>query len=70
MLHKYGDMLYNGVADTVRENLKGASKSVRTASDGLLLEVIVEVWERHKLIMTMIKDILMYMVMLFLFFSK
>jgi hypothetical protein len=42
--------------------LTGIKSVVHTATIDRLLEVIVREWEQHKLIMTMIRDILMYMV--------
>jgi len=61
VLHKYGDLLYNGVRRTVAENLVKISNEVSNTVDGQLLEKIVEAWENHKIVMTMINDVLMYM---------
>ena len=62
VLHKHGDLLYAGVTECVTSKLHGISKVVHSATVERLLEVIVREWEQHKLIMTMIRDILMYMV--------
>jgi len=62
VLHKHGDLLYNGVRRTVAENLVKISNEVSNTVDGQLLEKIVEAWENHKIVMTMINDVLMYMV--------
>jgi hypothetical protein len=62
VLHKHGDLLYAGVTECVTQKLHTISKVVHSATVERLLEVIVREWEQHKLIMTMIRDILMYMV--------
>ena len=62
VLHKYGDMLYQGVTECITDKLKEASEVVASATNERLLEVLVEEWQHHKLIMTMIRDTLMYMV--------
>jgi cullin 3 len=62
VLHKHGDLLYDGVTACVTQKLVSISKVVHSATVERLLEVIVREWEQHKLIMTMIRDILMYMV--------
>ena len=64
VLHKYGNMLYDGVRECVEERLKGIAHTVSQASDEALIETIVKEWNLHKIIMTMIRDILMYMVRL------
>jgi cullin 3 len=62
VLHKHGDMLYNGVRDTVTEHLKAIGELVAHTSDELLLTELAEKWFYHKMTMGMIRDILMYMV--------
>lgn len=61
VLHKYGELLYVGVSECVQEKLQEISRAVASARNEHLLETIVIKWEEHKLIMTMIRDILMYM---------
>jgi cullin 3 len=61
VLHKYGDLLYDGVKQTIQENLTEVHKTVMAAQNESLLETLVAVWERHRLIMTMIRDVLMYL---------
>eukprot|EP00954_Amorphochlora_amoebiformis_P021771 1348716-Amorphochlora_amoeboformis.AAC.1 len=64
VLHKHGDLLYYGVKEAVKENLLKISIEVSGTVNAQLLEVIVEKWDGqfgHKLVMTMIQDILMYM---------
>jgi cullin 3 len=62
VLHKHGELLYEGVCEVVAAQLNGTTQSVLDAHADLLLDRIVEAWNYHKLIMTMIRDILMYMV--------
>jgi cullin 3 len=62
VLHKHGDLLYDGVREAVTHRLMSTAIAVNTAADDKLLEVCVEQWEHHKLMMSMIRDILMYMV--------
>jgi hypothetical protein len=62
VLNKHGELLYDGVSDAVADKLhEMIARVVETHSD-LLVVRLVEVWDQHKLIMTMIRDILMYMV--------
>lgn len=62
MLHKHGDKLYNGLADTVRAHLRKMASDVESANDASFLELLNKKWADHKLSMIMIRDILMYMV--------
>lgn len=64
MLHKHGELLYQGVTECVTHKLMSTATTVTSASNDLLLEVIVREWDMHKLMMSMIRDILMYMVRL------
>eukprot|EP00455_Lapot_gusevi_P049191 TRINITY_DN692_c0_g1_i20.p1 TRINITY_DN692_c0_g1~~TRINITY_DN692_c0_g1_i20.p1 ORF type:complete len:693 (+),score=118.21 TRINITY_DN692_c0_g1_i20:75-2153(+) len=61
VLHKHGDLLYDGVCGAVAEKLNDTIVHVLSANTDQLIVVVVEVWDHHKLIMTMIRDILMYM---------
>lgn len=61
VLHKKGDMLYNGVIDCVKTRLLETSRIVSSAKNETLLEVIKQEWDSHKKIMGILKDILMYM---------
>lgn len=61
VLHKHGELLYQGVERSIVAKLNATSKQVEQATNNKLLEVLVERWDNHKLIMTMIRDILMYM---------
>lgn len=60
-LHKHGDLLYNGVRDTICGNLELIFSQIAKTSEEAFLEVFVTEWSRHKLIMTMIRDVLMYL---------
>lgn len=61
VLHKHGDLLYNGVRATVTEHLVGIGQQVAHASDETLLTELADKWYYHKMTMGMIRDILMYM---------
>eukprot|EP00457_Paulinella_chromatophora_P002608 gb/GEZN01002613.1/.p1 GENE.gb/GEZN01002613.1/~~gb/GEZN01002613.1/.p1 ORF type:complete len:731 (-),score=119.65 gb/GEZN01002613.1/:115-2307(-) len=60
-LHRHGDMLYEGVSGCIRKRLKDTTAEVASSSREELLEKIVGEWRHHKLVMSMIRDILMYM---------
>lgn len=62
VLHKHGELLYQGVTECVTHKLMSTAITVTSASNDTLLEVIVREWDMHKLMMSMIRDILMYMV--------
>lgn len=49
VLHKHGDLLYEGVRETIRERLKSLTGD------------LCQRWEEHQMTMEMIRDILMYM---------
>lgn len=62
VLHKHGELLYEGVAQTINEKLEQTAVLVEKANDETLLRIMVREWDNHKLVMTMIRDVLMYMV--------
>jgi cullin 3 len=62
VLHKHGELLYDGVYEVVAEQLRSVARSILETQNDLLLEKLVTQWNHHKVIMTMIRDILMYMV--------
>lgn len=62
MLHKHGDLLYDGVIGVITEHLEETAAEVGSASDDQLLVVLNHKWTDHQIIMTMVRDILMYMV--------
>ncbi len=65
VLHKHGDLLYNGLKETITEHLSKVTGDVVVAyekdKDSLLAE-LSKSWDDHKMSMLMIRDILMYMV--------
>jgi len=61
VLHKYGELLYNGVHKVVTDHLKKVAISVIESHDDRLLEELKAQWDDHKTTMVMIRDILMYM---------
>jgi cullin 3 len=62
VLHKYGDLLYNGLKQVVDEHLKEIATFVANAVDDNFLNDLNKAWSDHKISMLMIRDILMYMV--------
>jgi len=61
VLHKYGELLYNGVHEVVADHLKVVAQSCVDSADDRLLEELKKQWDDHKTTMVMIRDILMYM---------
>lgn len=61
VLHKHGDILYNGLKEVVNEHLKGVAASVSSAIEENFLPELRKSWNDHKTSMLMIRDILMYM---------
>lgn len=61
MLHDKGNLLYEGVYDTVKHHLERVAGRVASVPDDLLLGTLNEQWHMHELTMGMIRDILMYM---------
>ena len=61
VLHKYGEMLYNEVAGTVRKHLEDTVTGVSAAPHDQLMESISKAWEEHKVSLGMVTDILMYL---------
>jgi len=61
VLHKYGELLYNGVQGVVTDHLKGVAQSCVDCPDDRLLDELKRQWDDHKTTMVMIRDILMYM---------
>ena len=61
VLHKLGDMLYNGLAETLRAHLAGvASAAAAAPAAGLLAELGAQ-WHWFSLSLVSVRDILMYM---------
>ncbi|RLN45617.1 hypothetical protein BBJ29_001808 [Phytophthora kernoviae] len=61
VLHKHGDLLYNGVVGVITEHLRQVAQQVAAVSDELLLVALNDQWVDHQIVMTMVRDILMYM---------
>lgn len=61
VLHKHGDLVYEGVTECVRQKLHETINIVGRASNENLLGALNEQWDLHKLVMGMVRDILMYM---------
>jgi cullin 3 len=66
VLHKHGDLLYDGVIGVITEHLEETAVEVAGAPDDQLLIVLNQKWSDHQVIMTMVRDILMYMVRILL----
>jgi hypothetical protein len=62
VLHKHGDRLYDGLTETLLGHLQSLSTNVLAASEDQFLTELGTRWADHKMNMTMIRDILMYMV--------
>jgi len=61
VLHKHGELLYNGVKQTTVELLHPIVEKLLRSSDEDLLKKVNDIWKQEKLCIVMIKDILMYM---------
>ncbi|RLN72917.1 hypothetical protein BBJ28_00016468 [Nothophytophthora sp. Chile5] len=61
VLHKHGDLLYNGVVGVITEHLEQAALTVAAVSDDMMLVALNDQWLDHQVVMTMVRDILMYM---------
>jgi len=61
VLNKHGSMLYDGVKRSIEEKVQEVFRIVSPTPNATFLQVSVTQWERHKLTMTMIRDVLMYM---------
>ncbi|KAH9415108.1 Cullin-3 [Dermatophagoides pteronyssinus] len=63
VLHKYGERLYTGLRDVVKEHLvnKVRMDVLNALPNNNFLQVLNQCWNDHQISMTMIRDILMYM---------
>lgn len=61
VLHKHGDILYNGLKEVVNDHLKWIASNVSSAIEDNFLPELRKAWNDHKTSMLMIRDILMYM---------
>ena len=62
MLHKHGELLYEGVVAVVKEHLTTKLEHVAKAQSEVLLQELEALWNDHKHDMSMISSVLMYMV--------
>jgi len=61
VLHKHGDLLYQGVKQTTIELFQPMVERLQKCPDEDILKRMNELWKQVKLCIIMIKDILMYM---------
>ena len=61
VLHKRGDMLYNGVRETVAAQLRVIADRLARTPDDQLLADLSSAWLDHSTMMEMVRDLLMYM---------
>lgn len=61
VLHKHGDLLYEGIRSTIRERVEHVAQRLSLTGDEELIGEVCVAWEEHRTTMEMIKDILMYM---------
>ena len=61
VLHKYGDLLYEGVCQTMQAHLHSKAVLIANTSDDQLLIKLSKIWKEHKNTSKVICDILMYM---------
>ena len=61
VLHKHGELLYNGVRKSVQTHLAAVAARVALCPDEQLLQELSARWGDHQVTMVMIRDILMYM---------
>lgn len=62
VLHKKGDLLYEGVKQVIKEHLEDQIRvDVLNSLNNQFLQILNKVWSEHQTSMVMIRDILMYM---------
>ncbi|OMJ73855.1 hypothetical protein SteCoe_27371 [Stentor coeruleus] len=61
VIHKYSDLLYNGLTDSFHRQCSIILSKLRSEFSGNLFEVFFQSWTNFKMFINMIKDILMYM---------
>eukprot|EP00696_Hemimastix_kukwesjijk_P010326 gnl/Hemi2/23020_TR7706_c0_g1_i2.p1 gnl/Hemi2/23020_TR7706_c0_g1~~gnl/Hemi2/23020_TR7706_c0_g1_i2.p1 ORF type:complete len:741 (+),score=278.60 gnl/Hemi2/23020_TR7706_c0_g1_i2:89-2311(+) len=61
VLHKYGEILYNGLTGCIRDHLDSIARIVEDQLDDTFLSEMNKRWSFHKTSLVMIRDILMYM---------
>lgn len=61
VLYKYADLLYRNVSEVIQSRLKELCAPVEAAHDDTFLDELNKAWSEHKLSMSCIRDILLYM---------
>jgi len=61
VLHKHGNLLYEGITHKLANQLQIIAETVSSTPDALLLETVSQAWTDHTVTMIMIRDIFMYM---------
>ena len=61
VLHKHGDLLYDGVRATIEERLGHVGAAVAACTEESLLSEVCAKWDEHQTTMEMVRDILMYL---------
>jgi len=61
VLHKHGNLLYDGVTDKINAHLLETVDALKNTESNMLLENMSTGWKEHLITIVMIRDILMYM---------
>jgi len=61
VLHKHGNLLYDGVSDKIAAQLVRTVEILSDVPDSLLMDAVATSFREHQITMSMISDILMYM---------
>jgi cullin 3 len=61
VLHKHGELLYNGVKKALSDYIKGVREKIMKCTDEVFLKDLLAQWEKHRTSVSMVRDILMYM---------
>ena len=61
VLYKHGELLYNGVIDTVREHLLSIAATLSATPNGLLLPKLRTAWADSKHDISLVADVFMYL---------
>ena len=61
VLHKHGELLYNGVKKSIQTHLAAVAGRTAVSPDDTLLQELSLRWGDHQVTMVMIRDIMMYM---------
>jgi len=61
VIHKHGEMLYQGVQSTIRSHLLNWLPTIQNCKNDALLTALRELWDKFKVTVNNLKDVLMYM---------